>query len=39
MSKSKAPSSKKPQRIGIFTAGGDSPGLNAAIREIGRAHV
>ncbi len=28
---------KKPKRIGIITAGGDSPGLNAAIRAVGKA--
>jgi len=28
---------KKVQRIGILTAGGDSPGLNAAIRGVGKA--
>ena len=29
---------KKPlKRIGILTAGGDSPGLNAAIRAVGKA--
>ena len=28
---------KKIQRIGILTAGGDSPGLNAAIRGVGKA--
>jgi len=27
----------KIQRIGILTAGGDSPGLNAAIRGVGKA--
>jgi 6-phosphofructokinase 1 len=27
---------KKPKRIGILTAGGDSPGLNAAIRGVGK---
>lgn len=27
----------KPNRIGILTAGGDSPGLNAAIRAVGKA--
>lgn len=27
----------KPRRIGILTAGGDSPGLNAAIRGLGKA--
>jgi len=31
---------KKPvQRIGILTAGGDSPGLNAAIRAVGKAAI
>ena len=28
--------STKPKRIGILTAGGDSPGLNAAIRGVGK---
>jgi len=28
---------KKVKRIGILTAGGDSPGLNAAIRSVGKA--
>ena len=28
---------KKIRRIGIITAGGDSPGLNAAIRGVGKA--
>lgn len=28
---------KKVERIGILTAGGDSPGLNAAIRGVGKA--
>lgn len=28
---------KRKQRIGILTAGGDSPGLNAAIRGVGKA--
>ena len=27
---------KKIQRIGILTAGGDCPGLNAAIRGVGK---
>ena len=27
----------KTKRIGILTAGGDSPGLNAAIRGVGKA--
>ena len=27
----------KPKRIGILTSGGDSPGLNAAIRGVGKA--
>lgn len=31
-----AKSSKKTKRIGILTAGGDSPGLNAAIRGVGK---
>jgi len=30
---------KKIKRIGILTAGGDSPGLNAAIRAVGKAAV
>jgi 6-phosphofructokinase len=30
---------KRTQRIGILTAGGDSPGLNAAIRAVGKAAV
>ncbi|HYG23806.1 MAG TPA: ATP-dependent 6-phosphofructokinase [Verrucomicrobiae bacterium] len=30
---------KKNRRIGIITAGGDSPGLNAAIRAVGKAAV
>ena len=30
---------KKVQRIGILTAGGDSPGLNAAIRAVGKAAI
>ncbi len=29
----------KPRRIGVLTAGGDSPGLNAAIRGLGKAAV
>ena len=29
----------QPKRIGILTAGGDSPGLNAAIRGIGKAAI
>jgi 6-phosphofructokinase len=28
-----------PKRIGILTAGGDSPGLNAAIRAVGKAAI
>jgi 6-phosphofructokinase 1 len=28
--------SSKPKRIGVLTAGGDSPGLNAAIRGVGK---
>src|SRR5580765_4635422 len=27
----------RPRRVGILTAGGDSPGLNAAIRGFGKA--
>ncbi|MGB8021327.1 MAG: ATP-dependent 6-phosphofructokinase [Candidatus Nanopelagicales bacterium] len=30
---------KKPKRIGILTAGGDSPGLNAAIRAVGKSAI
>ncbi len=30
---------KKIRRIGILTAGGDSPGLNAAIRAVGKAAI
>jgi 6-phosphofructokinase len=30
------PKTTKPKRIGILTAGGDSPGLNAAIRGVGK---
>jgi 6-phosphofructokinase 1 len=30
---------KTPKRIGILTAGGDSPGLNAAIRAVGKAAI
>jgi 6-phosphofructokinase 1 len=30
---------KKIKRIGIITAGGDSPGLNAAIRGVGKAMI
>ena len=29
----------KPRKIGILTAGGDSPGLNAAIRGVGKAAI
>jgi 6-phosphofructokinase 1 len=32
-------STRKPKRIGILTAGGDSPGLNAAIRAVGKAAI
>ncbi len=32
-------SNKKPKRIGILTAGGDSPGLNAAIRGVGKTAI
>ena len=30
------PKTTKPKRIGVLTAGGDSPGLNAAIRGVGK---
>ena len=29
----------RPRRVGILTAGGDSPGLNAAIRGFGKAAI
>jgi ATP-dependent phosphofructokinase / diphosphate-dependent phosphofructokinase len=32
-------STKQIKRIGILTAGGDSPGLNAAIRAVGKAAI
>jgi len=32
-------SNSKPKRIGILTAGGDCPGLNAAIRGIGKTAI
>ncbi len=32
-------STKKPKRIGILTAGGDCPGLNAAIRGVGKTAI
>jgi 6-phosphofructokinase 1 len=35
--KAKQPAIPKTRRIGIITAGGDSPGLNAAIRGVGKA--
>jgi phosphofructokinase-like protein len=31
--------SKRPQRIGILTAGGDCPGINAAIRGVGKTAI
>ena len=31
--------SGKPKRIGILTAGGDCPGLNAAIRGVGKTAI
>ncbi len=31
--------SKKPKKIGILTAGGDCPGLNAAIRGVGKTAI
>lgn len=39
MAKTEKSQSKKPQRVGILTAGGDSPGLNAAIRGFGKAAI
>ncbi len=30
---------KRPKRIGILTAGGDAPGLNAAIRAVGKTAI
>ena len=30
---------KRGQRIGILTAGGDCPGLNAAIRGVGKTAI
>ena len=30
---------KRPQRIGILTAGGDCPGINAAIRGVGKTAI
>ena len=30
---------RKPQRIGILTAGGDCPGINAAIRGVGKTAI
>jgi len=30
---------KKPQKIGILTAGGDCPGINAAIRGVGKTAI
>lgn len=32
-------SAEKPKRIGILTAGGDCPGLNAAIRGVGKTAI
>ena len=29
----------KPKKIGILTAGGDCPGLNAAIRGVGKTAI
>ena len=31
--------SKTPMRIGILTAGGDCPGINAAIRGVGKTAI
>ena len=33
------PKRKKLQKIGIFTSGGDAPGMNAAIRAVTRAAI
>lgn len=33
------PSLKKPHRIGILSAGGDCPGINAAIRGVGKTAI
>src|SRR5512136_3046359 len=33
------PSKKKPKRIGILSAGGDCPGINAAIRGVGKTAI
>ena len=30
---------KKPYRVGILTAGGDCPGINAAIRGVGKTAI
>jgi len=30
---------KKLQKIGVFTSGGDSPGMNAAVRAVTRAAI
>ena len=32
-------STKKPKRIGILSAGGDCPGINAAIRGVGKTAI
>jgi 6-phosphofructokinase 1 len=37
--KKKPASIKSTKRIGVLTAGGDSPGLNAAIRAVGKAAI
>ncbi len=38
-SKQKPQKFRKPKRIAVLTAGGDSPGLNAAIRGIGKTAI
>jgi 6-phosphofructokinase 1 len=37
ISKEQTPKRKKLQKIGVFTSGGDAPGMNAAIRAVTRA--
>ena len=34
-----SPKRKKLQKIGVFTSGGDAPGMNAAIRAVTRAAI
>ncbi|MDP2113118.1 MAG: 6-phosphofructokinase, partial [Bacteroidota bacterium] len=37
--KETSPRRKKLQKIGVFTSGGDAPGMNAAIRAVTRAAI